>query len=163
MKKRNEKNIIRIISDPNIRRLGEDTRRPFINRFHFLQRKPNKEGYQKTDLICFGLSLSYQIYVIFKWYLDKSSSIGTAYDAMYMGMFPFVFSINKWLRSSGDSGHHSTMYDDRLYLNIIHIFPPLSCFLRTPPKKKAIYGLLVSFLIWVSPKEVETIIGLLVS
>ncbi|GET64561.1 hypothetical protein RIR_jg7231.t4 [Rhizophagus irregularis DAOM 181602=DAOM 197198] len=123
------------------------------------------------DLICFGLSLSYQIYVIFKWYLDKSSSIGTAYDAMYMGMFPFVFSINKWLRSSGDSGHHSTMYvhivsfnaDDRLYLNIIHIFPPLSCFLRTPPKKKAIYGLLVSFLIWVSPKEVETIIGLLVS
>ncbi|CAB4480335.1 unnamed protein product [Rhizophagus irregularis] len=101
MKKRNEKNIIRIISDPNIRRLGEDTRRPFINRFHFLQRKPNKEGYQKTDLICFGLSLSYQIYVIFK-----------CYDAMYMGMFPFVFSINKWLRSSGDSGHHSTMYDE---------------------------------------------------
>ncbi|UZO00821.1 uncharacterized protein OCT59_011937 [Rhizophagus irregularis] len=55
MKKRNEKNIIRIISDPNIRRLGEDTRRPFINRFHFLQRKPNKEGYQKTKYLGFDL------------------------------------------------------------------------------------------------------------
>ncbi|CAB4480334.1 unnamed protein product [Rhizophagus irregularis] len=60
------------------------------------------------------------------------------------------------------------------YISSPILFPPnevetiingllVSSHIRFPPKKKAIYGLLVSFLIWVSPKEVETIIGLLVS